>query len=92
MLSAGHLYRVRFNDEQGNPRLVDAIEEFPRESYTYDDYKKGAPGPWDVDESRGQDGELSQLGAVRVTVLRDPVLGAPVGRDKFQHGTTRDSL
>jgi ribonuclease HI len=46
MLSAGHLYRVLFNDDDAHPQIADVLEEFPMETYALADYRAGIPGPW----------------------------------------------
>lgn len=46
LLNAGHLYKVRFNDQDSNPRIVDVLTEYPKEDFTLDQYRAGVPGPW----------------------------------------------
>lgn len=46
VLEAGHLYRIRFNDDLGHPQIEEILKEFPREGYTYQDYLQKKPGPW----------------------------------------------
>lgn len=50
LLDAGHLYRVRFNDDQGYPQIETVLEEYPREEYSKDDYKAQKPGAWESHE------------------------------------------
>lgn len=47
LFEAGHLYAVRFNDEQGHPQIEEKLEEYPREAYTYEAYKAREQGPWE---------------------------------------------
>lgn len=47
LLSAGHIYRVRFNADMGYPQIEEMLEEFPLDSYTKSDYRSGVPGPWE---------------------------------------------
>jgi hypothetical protein len=47
MLSAGHLYRVRFNDNAAYPQILEVLEEFPMETYRLENYRAGHPGPWE---------------------------------------------
>lgn len=47
MFDAGHLYLVRFNEDQSYPQIEEKVTEYQREDYTYEDYKRGVRGQWE---------------------------------------------